>query len=303
MKASSFHLDSAPAAAPIAQRSGARPIRTLLGFIAAVVLTSATPVRAQSNQPTIVPDLVLAGTMAELTSPEVDRAAKEGAIVLFPVAIIEEHGPHLDLTPDIVLAAESCRSIKARLEQEGTKVVIVPPLYWGVSFTTQMFPGTFAVKPETMKAVLTDAIGCLKNWGFQTIILVNGHGDPTHRQVQTQVAADLRQSLGIGVYAAEELNPEGFTPPPFPGASSSRYTPDYHAGAPETAAMAVLRPTSVRPAIAKQLKPQAQFAPLGYVGNPAGYDAVDGREILNFFAAVEAGRISAFLKQQRAAKP
>ncbi len=274
----------------------------LLSALAIAALLSATALSAAPALPA-APDLVLAGTMAEMTSPEVGQAARDGALVLFPIAIIEEHGPHLDLTPDIVLAAEVCRSMKARLETLGHKVVIVPPYYWGVSQTTHMFPGTFTSRPETMKAVLTDAVACLKAWGFTTIFFVNGHGDPTHRKVQEETAAELRRTLGIEVYASEALDPRGFVPPAFPAGPAGSFQPDYHAGASETAMMAKLRPTSVRPDVARQLKPQAQFLPLGYVGNPAGFEAEDGHGWLRFTAEAGAGRIAAFLKERGATPP
>ena len=40
-------------------------------------------------------------TMSEMTYEQVEKLVEQEAIVLFPVGIIEEHGPHLPLGTDI----------------------------------------------------------------------------------------------------------------------------------------------------------------------------------------------------------
>jgi len=40
-------------------------------------------------------------TMAHMTYVQIEEAARKGAIVLFPTAVIEEHGPHLPLAVDV----------------------------------------------------------------------------------------------------------------------------------------------------------------------------------------------------------
>lgn len=297
--------DSATLVARHVVWSGPTALRAFRALCASAILILAAGLRADSGSGAAVAtgDPILAGTMAELTSPEVEQAAKAGAIVLFPIAIIEEHGPHLDLTADIALVAETCRATKARLEKMGIKTVVVPACYWGVSRSTAGFPGTFAVSPETMKAIITDTVGCLKTWGFTTVFLVNGHGDPTHIRTQEDVAIELRRTLGIAVYTTHSLKPDGYTAPASPARGPNAYQPDYHAGAVETAMMQALRPQAVRPAIARELKPQAQFAPLGYAGNPAGFAAEDGQAWLNHAADEEAGRIAAFLQQRGTSLP
>lgn len=43
----------------------------------------------------------LEGTMVTNNWQEIQKAAKEGCPVLFPLGVIEEHGPHLPLGCDI----------------------------------------------------------------------------------------------------------------------------------------------------------------------------------------------------------
>jgi hypothetical protein len=86
-------------------------------------------------------------------------------------------------------------------------------------------------------------------------------------------------------------------------ARRSRYNPDYHAGAAETGAMWREFPAEVDTRLAQRLKPQSEFLPLGYVGDPAGYaqeEALsdyfkqapesDARRILAFFSLNQPAR-------------
>ncbi len=43
-------------------------------------------------------------TMVDMAWPQVERAAREAAIILFPIGVIEEHGPHMGLGVDTYLA-------------------------------------------------------------------------------------------------------------------------------------------------------------------------------------------------------
>lgn len=48
-------------------------------------------------------------TMADMTWQEVEKASKENQIVLFPLGVIEEHGPHLPLGTDSYWSYASCK--------------------------------------------------------------------------------------------------------------------------------------------------------------------------------------------------
>ncbi len=215
---------------------------------------------------------IFAGTMVEMTWPEVSQAADEGAVVLLPVGIIEEHGPHMDLSPDVFMAYFFCRSLKQKLQEKGIKAIIAPPFYWGISPDCAHFPGTFSVRPETMKALLVDIFTSLDSWGFKNLFVANSHGDHTHVDMINAAIEDMRSSLTMRTDYLGALDVPVENPPVFPPNREGSYTPDYHAGAIETAAMNTFYPQLVNTALAKQLKPQDNFYSLGYRGDPASYD-------------------------------
>jgi creatinine amidohydrolase len=66
-------------------------------------------------------------TMAHMTYVQIEAAAQEGTIVLFPVGVVEEHGPHLPLAVDVYGAYLQSREVKSELEKKGIKSLIAPP--------------------------------------------------------------------------------------------------------------------------------------------------------------------------------
>lgn len=115
---------------------------------------------------------VFQDTMADMTYPQIEEAAKKDLPVLFPVGVIEEHGPHLCLGTDTYLAFHLCQLVRTKLAAQQIDSLIAPPFYWGINSATSGFAGSFTVKPETMVSVLLDILGCLKRWGFSQVFLV-----------------------------------------------------------------------------------------------------------------------------------
>ncbi|HEX3044390.1 MAG TPA: creatininase family protein [Bacillota bacterium] len=240
-------------------------------------------------------------TVVDMNWEDIKKAADTGAIVLFPIAVVEEHGPHMDLSPDIYQTCLGCRFLKQELAKKGIQALIAPPYYWGINESTGRFPGSFTVKAETFQAVISDTIGCLKSWGFTQVFCANLHGDPVHNQVLESTTQEIRNNLGIDVYNLQTLSitiPNG---PTFPAPRPGKFTPDYHAGADETASMWAFYPERVNVKKAAQLKPQSSFyQPLGYVGDPASFKLEKGAAPnLKILAQYYALKIEAFLKQSK----
>ncbi len=112
---------------------------------------------------------LLRDTMVTENWQKLENAAKRELPVLFPLGVIEEHGPHLPLGCDIYWSVSMCQRVKKRLEDMGRECVIAPPYYWGVNHCTGGFPGSFSLKPETMQQVLFELFGNLRSFGFSKI--------------------------------------------------------------------------------------------------------------------------------------
>lgn len=144
-----------------------------------------------------------------MTWPEVERAAKDGAIVLLPTGVIEEHGPHLRLDTDTYMAYLRCKLIRRELEKRGIKTIIAPPFYWGVNHATGAFPGSFSSRPETVKAVIYDLLSSLKRWGFESVFVVNNHGDFYHNKAIIEGVKEAWAGTGIRARYISPINMGG----------------------------------------------------------------------------------------------
>lgn len=243
-------------------------------------------------------------TMVDMTWPDVEKAARGGAVVLLATAVIEEHGPHMTCGTDTYLGYQMCRLVRRELEKSGTRAVIAPPFFWGINSSTQGFPGTFTARPETVKALLADIFGSLKAMGFGRVFIINSHGDGQHKKAVIQAIMDARKGLALDVrlmVAEESVRALGLTGPPPDWVLLHKMPPgddkpgpeyvDVHAGAGETSMMAAFFPglvdlplartlpsTKVTPAgIGEWLKDAKRVTPLGYLGDPAGYNIEEGR--------------------------
>ena len=110
--------------------------------------------------------------MSEMTSSEFRDVAKTIEIALVPVGATEQHGPHLALATDYVVAHRLAQAIARRLY---SKAVVAPPLPFGFSHHHTGFAGTITIEPETFAAVCIDIARTLKRDGVRRLLFVNGH--------------------------------------------------------------------------------------------------------------------------------
>ena len=137
-------------------------------------------------------------TIADMTWLEVEEAASKGAVMLVPVGVIEQHGPHLPLATDIYAATLMCSLLKGNLGQQGILSVIAPPYYFGINEATGMFPGSISVKSESMISLLSDLLVSYMHQGFRRQFIINHHGDSRHNNA---IVEAIRSALKQGVDA------------------------------------------------------------------------------------------------------
>lgn len=109
---------------------------------------------------------------AELTSPELGQIATQ-LIAVLPLAAVEQHGDHLPVVTDTVIADEIARRVESALPDQ---IALLPTLWCGSSHHHKGFPGTLSLRSETYINVLIDLIDSLIDTGFRRIFLLNAHG-------------------------------------------------------------------------------------------------------------------------------
>ncbi|MFO0956624.1 MAG: creatininase family protein [Isosphaeraceae bacterium] len=108
-----------------------------------------------------------------LTWPEMNAAIAAQKLVILPTGSTEQHGHHLPLDVDVFLAESVCLEVGRRAPD---KVLVLPPISYGLNRHHIDFPGTIHIEPEVFIAFCLNVTKSVAYHGFQKILLVNGHG-------------------------------------------------------------------------------------------------------------------------------
>lgn len=111
-----------------------------------------------------------------LTAPELRGLAERDAIVVLPVASVEQHGPHLATGTDKLLGEAVARRAVLGLRAKGIDAVAAPCMWTGLAEHHMAFGGTFTLDPALFQALLRTLVTNLQRHGFRRIALVNAHG-------------------------------------------------------------------------------------------------------------------------------
>ncbi len=95
--------------------------------------------------------------------------SSKGTIII-PVGSTEQHGPHLPLGTDTMVA-----NTLAEDAARQTGIPVAPPLWFGWSPHHMVLPGTITIRPEILVEMAYDIMSSLHRHGFSKIILLNGH--------------------------------------------------------------------------------------------------------------------------------
>mgnify|MGYP005836445501 CR=1 FL=1 len=229
---------------------------------------------------------------ARLTAPELNDLAKRDALVILPVASLEQHGPHLPTSVDTALATEISLRAARLLVARGESVVVLPCQWLGMSEHHFPFGGTISLDYATFHAVLRGIARSLKVCGFRRLFVVNGHGGNTEPVAVAlrELAVELEMPIAGATYwimAAEAV-----------GAILERQKNIQHACEGETAMMMALAPDLVR-------RGQIEAAAAGAMapGEVAGVSSSDGVGIQRFRSFAERAPGTGVRGDPRAATP
>lgn len=184
---------------------------------------------------------------------DVSRMLQRGPVdVILPFGALEQHGPHLPLSTDSVIAEALARELARR----AAGLLVAPCLPIGASSHHASFDGTISLSGDTLVAFVRDAVASLLTQGFRFVFLISGHaGNMPYMseavsslpdEARTRVAAFVdwaAQRKALHDWAGNELG----LPPEQVGS---------HAGHFETSIMLHLAPERV----------DMQAAPAGFIG-------------------------------------
>ena len=94
-------------------------------------------------------------------------------VVVLPLASLEQHGHHLPMLTDTMIATEIASRAEAAL---GDKALFLPVLWVGASDHHLGFSGTLSLGNSLYSEVLVDILEALVTAGYRKIFLLNAHG-------------------------------------------------------------------------------------------------------------------------------
>lgn len=128
----------------------------------------------------------------KIAFPAAKKLADTGrSLVIIPVGVVEEHGPHLPLGLDTFAAEAYAEEAARHLEEAGYTVVLAPAVSYGVARIAGDFPGTLSLEPETLRALITDIGRSLAKNGYKRQVVLNGHGESCHTKALDEAARTL----------------------------------------------------------------------------------------------------------------
>ena len=192
----------------------------------------------------------------DLNVDDIRSLDRQRTAVILQGGILEEHGPHLPLYSDGWLNEYlTGQLVEAIVARPGWKVLVFPVIPLGSGGANEIgrkysFPGTFAVRPATLRAVYMDLAAELGEQGFRWVFLMNGHGAPSHSRALFDACDFYREVYGHNMVHLLGLAPiaQWFQDAQRLWSEQARRENGFlvHGDMLETSWMLYLRPTAVR---------------------------------------------------------
>ena len=230
------------------------------------------------------------GRWENLKGPEITTAIGPESIVLWPIGAVEQHGPHLPLAVDHVIAEEVANGVAAAAPPE-LDLWLLPTLSVSKSNEHAWSPGTLWLSATTLLAVVADTARSVATTAAERLVFLNAHGG--NSSLLNVACREIRLQHGLRTF---------LTHPSLPadqggGSAESEMGMGIHGGHDETSVMLHLRPDLVDMSKATRQVPEEldsnryvrfggsvtfgwlsnDFGPDGHIGDPTGATADHGR--------------------------
>ena len=221
--------------------------------------------------------------MRELNTEQIRALPLDRTVILMPGGILEQHGPYLPSYTDGYVNEHGARRVaEAIVARPGWVVLMFPSIPLGAGGANQvglksLFPGTYHVHYETLRAVYMDLAAELGESGFRWIFVFQNHGAMAHK-----LALDQASDFFGDTYSGRMVHLGGLTVPT-PASRTPLLSPEAlrenglgaHADFSETSQILFLRPDLVESAV-RTAQPMSgttmsQLVDIGATANWPGY--------------------------------
>ncbi len=132
-----------------------------------------------------------------LRADELRNQASRNAIVILPVASLEQHGPHLPVEVNSVLGETVAARTAQKMLCKGQAVLVLPVLWTGLSEHHMSFGGTVTLNNATFAALIEGVVRSVLRHGFHRVVLLNAHGG--NENALRAIVDDLTPKLGVPI--------------------------------------------------------------------------------------------------------
>lgn len=259
-----------------------------------------------------MPDASPSRLIGELTFLEISKTLSESSILCLPIGSIEQHGPHLPLNTDVVLAEGFARFIVSRWGK-ALDLWQLPTVAISLAREHEWAPGTMSLSIQGMTTYIRD-LGrtIVRALPARNLFIVNGHGG--NEGILAALGQDLRADFGLNVVI---LNPAALA-----DTGANAPIPEIHGGKNETSMMLAIAPQWVRRDLIGQLKnpPDAELirkttlqkgitwpwtsedsriADMGVIGDAQAASAEFGQRLVDHVVEAAGGILKQLVNSQR----
>ena len=177
--------------------------------------------------------------MANMTVKMIREYLGRKTSIIIPVGVIEQHGYHLPVKTDAIIAEHV-----GRMVGEKTGVLVAPVMY--NSFSGGGLPGTINISPAVMSLVISDMLLSLAAQGFRNFYILLCHGGSENARAMDDALKLLLRNNPAFRDAMIALLPVWEFDVLKAGWKKALTEGDYHAGWLETSIVQALEPELVR---------------------------------------------------------
>lgn len=135
--------------------------------------------------------------LPRLSSAEIQAMPKKDSLVILPVGAVEQHGPHLPVFTDNLLAETVLEEAFNHIPSDAN-IWVLPPLPYGKSNEHLGRAGTFSLSSATLQSVIMDIGRSMKESGFRRLLLFNAHGG--NSDLLNMAAREVRLETDLMVF-------------------------------------------------------------------------------------------------------
>lgn len=227
------------------------------------------------------------------TATSADAAQATTPAAVLPVGSFEQHGAHLPLATDTLVA-----QVIAQAVCDAHGLFLLPPVTISCSHEHAAWPGTVSISSTTLTSIIRDVAASVRRSGIRALVLVNGHGG-------NYVLSNIVQ----------EANVEQPVMTLFPGRSDwdtaraaagmqTNAHDDMHAGELETSILLHAYPELVRPGYQSAdhsagsrphllVHGMKAYTDTGVIGLPSAASADKGKRLIDSLATLMTGHLDA----------